>query len=81
MGPMMRQVSARESRRLQLRAGSESMLADSLKMDVAMTVRMRRSSTHSAGVFIANVGVLQVIFPETSAREAQVKRRNAKHRP
>ncbi|MEO6925679.1 MAG: cell envelope integrity protein CreD [Rhodanobacter sp.] len=51
--PTMRQVSAGENQPYQLHAGSESMLADTLKMDVAMAVQTRSYGIYSAPVFVA----------------------------
>lgn len=53
--PTVRQVSAGENQPYPLRAGSESMLADTLKMDVAMAVQTRRYGIYSAPVFVATV--------------------------
>ncbi|HWU76324.1 MAG TPA: cell envelope integrity protein CreD [Rhodanobacter sp.] len=53
--PTMRQVSAGENQPYQLKAGSESMLADSLKMDVAMAVQTRSYGIYNAPVFVATV--------------------------
>lgn len=51
--PTMRQVSTGENQPYQLHAGSESMLADTLKMDVAMAVQTRSYGIYSAPVFVA----------------------------
>jgi len=53
--PTLRQVSVAESQPYQQRAGSESMLADSLKMDVAMAVKTRSYGIYSAPVFVSTV--------------------------
>jgi inner membrane protein len=53
--PTMRQVSAGDNQPYQLHAGSESMLADSLTMDVAMAVQTRSYGIYSAPVFVATV--------------------------
>jgi inner membrane protein len=53
--PTMRQVGAGENQPYQLRAGSESLLADTLSMDVAMAVQTRSYGIYSAPVFVATV--------------------------
>jgi inner membrane protein len=53
--PTMRQVSAGDNQPYQLKAGSESMLADTLSMDVAMAVQTRSYGIYSAPVFVATV--------------------------
>ena len=58
--PTLRQLTPAESGPLQSgaapsRAGSESMLADTLKMDVAMAVETRRYGIYAAPVFVSTV--------------------------
>ncbi len=53
--PTLRQVSVAENQPYQLRAGSESMLADTLKMDVAMSVQTRSYGIYSVPVFVSTV--------------------------
>lgn len=53
--PTMRQVAAGGNQPDQLHAGSESMLPDSLTMDVAMAVQTRSYGIYSAPVFVATV--------------------------
>jgi inner membrane protein len=53
--PTMRQVSVAEDKPYQLRAGSESMLADTLKVDVSMDVQTRSYGIYSAPVFVSTV--------------------------
>jgi inner membrane protein len=53
--PTMRQVSAGENQPYRLQSGSESLLADSLAMDVAMAVQTRSYGIYSAPVFVATV--------------------------
>ncbi|MFC5524682.1 cell envelope integrity protein CreD [Rhodanobacter ginsengisoli] len=53
--PTMRQVGVAENQPYQLRAGSESMLADTLKMDVAMSVQTRSYGIYSVPVFVSTV--------------------------
>jgi inner membrane protein len=53
--PTVRQVPVAENQPPQWRAGSESMLADALKLDVAMTVETRSYGIYAAPVFVATV--------------------------
>jgi inner membrane protein len=53
--PTLRQVSAGDNQPTQLHAGSESVLADSMTMDVAMAVQTRSYGIYSAPVFVATV--------------------------
>ncbi len=53
--PTVRQVNAGADQPYQLHAGSESVLADALKMDVAMAVQTRSYGIYSAPVFVATV--------------------------
>lgn len=53
--PTLRQASAGDNPPRQLQAGSESVLADTLTMDVAMAVQTRSYGIYSAPVFVAGV--------------------------
>ncbi len=53
--PTIRQLSAGANQPYQLHAGSESVLADTLKMDVAMAVQTRSYGIYSVPVFVATV--------------------------
>ncbi|HVC16627.1 MAG TPA: cell envelope integrity protein CreD [Rhodanobacter sp.] len=53
--PTIRSVAVMENQPPQWRAGSESVLADTLKMDVAMAVQTRRYGIYDAPVFVATV--------------------------
>ena len=53
--PTVRQVTVAENQPPQWRAGSESMLADALKLDVAMAVETRSYGIYAAPVFVATV--------------------------
>ncbi|HEY8329695.1 MAG TPA: cell envelope integrity protein CreD [Rhodanobacter sp.] len=53
--PTVRQVAVAENQPPQWRAGSESMLADALKLDVAMAVETRSYGIYAAPVFVATV--------------------------
>jgi inner membrane protein len=53
--PTLRQETSTAATPPQWHAGSESMLADALKMDVAMTVEKRGYGIYSAPVFVATV--------------------------
>lgn len=53
--PTLRQVTPAGATAPQWQAGSESMLADALKMDVAMTVAKRGYGIYTAPVFVATV--------------------------
>ncbi|MEO8808932.1 MAG: cell envelope integrity protein CreD, partial [Rhodanobacter sp.] len=55
--PTMRQVSTAGNQPYQLHAGSESVLPDSLKMNVAMAVQTRRYGIYAAPVFVATVNL------------------------
>lgn len=66
--PTMKQVSVGENQPYQLRAGSESMLADSLKMDVAMAVQTRSYGIYSAPVFIATAKLVAQFRPQDLAQ-------------
>jgi len=66
--PTMRQVDAGENRPYQLRAGSESLLADTLSMDVAMAVQTRSYGIYSAPVFVATVQLVARFRAQDLAR-------------
>ncbi|KZC16110.1 hypothetical protein RHOFW510R12_04705 [Rhodanobacter sp. FW510-R12] len=53
--PTLRQVPVAENQPPQWRAGSENMLADALKLDVAMAVETRSYGIYAAPVFVATV--------------------------
>jgi inner membrane protein len=53
--PTTRAVNAGDNQPAQLHAGSESLLADTLTMDVAMAVQRRSYGIYSAPVFVATV--------------------------
>ncbi|TAM57828.1 MAG: cell envelope integrity protein CreD [Rhodanobacter sp.] len=53
--PTIRSVTVMENQPPQWRASSESVLADSLKMDVAMAVQTRRYGIYDVPVFVATV--------------------------
>jgi inner membrane protein len=53
--PTVRQVPVAENQPPQWRAGSESMLADALKLDVVMAVETRSYGIYAAPVFVATV--------------------------
>lgn len=53
--PTVRQVTVAENQPPQTRAGSESMLADALKLDVAMAVTTRSYGIYSVPVFVSTV--------------------------
>lgn len=53
--PTLLQVSAGDNQAAQLHAGSESLLADSMTVDVAMAVQTRNYGIYSAPVFVAMV--------------------------
>lgn len=53
--PTMRQMSVAENQLYQLRAGSESILADTMNMDVSMDVQTRNYGIYSAPVFVSTV--------------------------
>ena len=53
--PTLQQVAVAENQPPQWRAGSESMLADALKLDVAMAVTTRSYGIYAAPVFVATV--------------------------
>lgn len=53
--PTVRQLAVAENQPPQSRAGSESMLADALKLDVAMAVSTRSYGIYSVPVFVSTV--------------------------
>lgn len=53
--PTLQQVAVTQGQPPQWRAGSESMLADALKLDVAMAVTTRSYGIYAAPVFVATV--------------------------
>jgi inner membrane protein len=66
--PTMRQVRVAEDQPYQLRAGSESMLADTLKVDVSMDVQTRSYGIYSAPVFVSTVKLDALFRPQDLAR-------------
>ena len=66
--PTMRQVTVAENQPYQLRSGTESVLADTLKMDVSMDVQTRRYGIYSAPVFVSTVKLGAKFRPQDLAQ-------------
>ncbi|HUW53296.1 MAG TPA: cell envelope integrity protein CreD [Rhodanobacter sp.] len=69
--PTIRSVVVMENQPPQPRAGSESVLADTLKMDVAMAVQTRHYGIYDAPVFVATVKLNASFLPRDLAQFRQ----------
>lgn len=66
--PTIHSVVVMENQPPQPRAGSESVLADTLKMDVAMAVQTRHYGIYDAPVFVATVKLNASFLPRDLAQ-------------